>query len=57
MRVILAFILFVSFNLKAEQSPTIALTAGGEFNPEQLTDKQSITQGYTEFRSDVNFNS
>ena len=44
MRIFLAFILFVSVNLNAEQSPTVALTAGSEFSPVQLVEGQSITE-------------
>lgn len=56
MRIILAFILFISFNLKA-QSPTVALTAGSEFCPLRFVEGQSITESHIEYRSDVNFNS
>ena len=57
MRIVLAFILFISFNLKSQQSPTVALTAGSELCPLRFVEGQSITESHIEYQSDVNFNS
>lgn len=47
MRIVLILIVFLNFNLQAENSPTVALTAGSEFSPVQLLDGQSITENQT----------
>lgn len=47
MRIILALILITHLHLNAQQSPSVALTAGSEFSPVQLMEGQSITENQT----------
>jgi hypothetical protein len=51
MRYILILILIAGFNLRSQNSASVALTAGSEFSPEQLLNGQSITESYTVFQS------
>jgi hypothetical protein len=47
MRIIVVFLVLAGFHLNAENTPTVALTAGSEFSPSVLVEGQSITESFT----------